>query len=93
MTFEDNIHQGATDTHFQNSLREAIKNTQKSAAGDDSDQQFKVTSSDLQGAPSFFEQDLQKWMTKKFTKAIGERQQAKEKNLSLGCIQALGTAN
>ena len=58
MTFEDNIHQGATDTHFQNSLREAIKKTQKATAADDSDQQFKGTGSDLQGAPSFFEQDL-----------------------------------
>lgn len=73
MTFEDNIHQGESETFFQNSLREVpvdLKTLVKATKADGQSDSQKVADISLMVAPpSFYDQDVEKWLTKKFARA------------------------
>ena len=56
MTFEDNIHQGTVETIFQTSLRPDIEINPLS----------KKNNQNAQSEPSFYVEDIEKWMNKKF---------------------------
>lgn len=78
MTFEDNIHQGAVETYFLTSLREMdaerISRAKKSSTKPNKDtenyKEGRMIEQAITGPPAFYEEDLNKWMTKKFARAI-----------------------
>lgn len=83
MTFEDNIHQGTVETNFQTSLRPDIANNLLSPK--------KVQG--VQSEPSFYNEDIDKWMNQKFKNSQKTRQDAKSLLAKSGCFNPLGTAN
>lgn len=83
MTFEDNIHQGTVETIFQTSLRpdiEIIPFTKKN-------------NPNSQSEPSFYVEDIDNWMNKKFKNAQKKRQEFKQLLQKTGCFSPLGTHN
>lgn len=68
MTFEDNIHQGTVETIFQTSLRPDIEINPLS----------KKNNPNAQSEPSFYVEDIDKWMNKKFKIAQKQRQDFKQ---------------
>ena len=67
MTFEDNIHQGSVETTFQNSLRPDIPNHLVSSK----------KGNGVQSEPSFYNEDIEKWMKSKFLNAQKARKEMK----------------
>lgn len=87
MTFEDNIHQGESETIFRNSLREMpaeLKKVNKVHDSQTSSQRPRTndiaSKFDGVGPPNFYEADLEKWVNKKFSKAQTFRNTQKEIN-------------
>ena len=81
MTFEDNIHQGTVETFFKTSLRPehaGAPATKKPSA---------------QNEPCFFGEDMDRWLTKKFSNAQKARQEFKNSLGRSGQFVPFGTAN
>lgn len=85
MTFEDNIHQATVESLFKTSLREADE-FRRGATADRENHS-------MQAPPSFQQDDMDKWMSKKFNHSIKERGMQKAKNTKQGSTLPLGTAN
>jgi hypothetical protein len=81
MTFEDNIHQGTVESMFKTSLR----------PDNGFFQSLKKPSSENE--PSFYGEDLNKWLTKKFSNAQKVRKEFKNSLQKNGEFVPLGTAN
>lgn len=80
MTFEDNIHQPTVDGLFQTSLREK-------------DTLSKPKDFSMSQPPHFQQDDMDKWMEKKFEHSIKEHNLQKERNAKQGSALPLGTSN
>lgn len=80
MTFEDNIHQPTVDGLFQTGLREK-------------DHLAKPKDFSMSQPPQFQQDDMDKWMEKKFEHSIKEHAVQKDRNAKQGSALPLGTSN
>jgi hypothetical protein len=81
MTFEDNIHQGTVETFFKTSLRPEHAGSLVSKKPS------------AQNEPSFFGEDMEKWLKKKFENELKARSEFKNNLTRKGQFVPLGTAN